>query len=84
MLMCSVQTYYLYQAANTIPASYNEGAIFRYDCLDSIKGGKISKIGDKNRPGDSLNPCFCHAYARCYVRNHATGTIEEIPPADCP
>lgn len=80
VLVCSVQAYYLYQAANTIPASYNKDKTFRFDCLDSTKGGKLSKISDKNRPEDGRNPCFCHEFAQCTDRAGRNIT----PSVDCP
>mmetsp|Transcript_29186 Transcript_29186/g.94144 ORF Transcript_29186/g.94144 Transcript_29186/m.94144 type:complete len:258 (+) Transcript_29186:2-775(+) len=55
--LCVVQSYFLYQAANTVAPSAFEDEVYRYDCHDSHKGGKVSKA--TTRPGSDLNPCFC-------------------------
>lgn len=78
---CSMQTYFVYRAAITIPASYNEKQVTRHDCLDSTKGGKLSNGDSNNRPGATLNPCFCHEHARCVLRSDRN---VEIPPLECP
>ena len=75
-MLCSVQAYFLFQAANTVPASFNDEKVYRYDCHDSQKGGKISK----DRQIVDRNPCFCHEYATC--RNKVT--LRNVTSADCP
>lgn len=74
--LCAVQAYYLYQAANATPASWHDDQTHRKDCLKSTKGGKISNA--RNRPGVTLNPCWCHEGARCVVN----GAV--VPSVDCP
>merc|ERR1711938_242682 len=45
----------------------------RYDCERSRKGGKRSTVDRLNPAGGTVNPCFCHPYARCV--DHATGRV---------
>lgn len=78
--LCCVQYYFIFLAANTVPPSSVESYVRRYDCMNSNKGGKRNKDGNKNAPGTLQHPCFCHAHARCF--DEATGA--EIFHADCP
>ncbi|KAJ8606931.1 hypothetical protein CTAYLR_008631 [Chrysophaeum taylorii] len=66
-----VQAYYLSEAANIVAGL----DLTRTDCLESTKGGKISRTN--NPPGAKLNPCFCHAGALCALADGSTSV-------DCP
>ena len=71
-LVC-VQWYYVFLAANHAPPSVMPAHTRRYDCERSRKGGKRSTVDRLNPPGGTVNPCFCHPYARCV--DHATGRV---------
>ena len=88
-LVC-VQWYYVFLAANHAPPSVMPAHTRRYDCERSRKGGKRSTVDRLNPAGGTVNPCFCHPYARCV--DHATGRVYHagdgtpaaVPcPADC-
>mmetsp|Transcript_24574 Transcript_24574/g.29589 ORF Transcript_24574/g.29589 Transcript_24574/m.29589 type:complete len:293 (-) Transcript_24574:129-1007(-) len=80
LLLCMIQTYYLYRAANNFSGShrYFDDDIYRFDCYKSRKGGKIAQ--DDSLPLIDRNPCFCHEFAQCRDSN----TNAYIEPASCP
>ncbi|KAJ1460217.1 hypothetical protein M885DRAFT_510022 [Pelagophyceae sp. CCMP2097] len=79
-LLCCTQYYFIFRAANIFPYTYNDDLVLRYDCLHSTKGGKISDLDAENTAESLMNPCFCHATARCRIR--ATNAF--IDPLTCP
>lgn len=72
-MLCGIQTYYLYQAANKVTPTALDAKIYRYDCHDSRKGGKIAK----NERLEDRNPCFCEL-GTCMSNGI------EVPASDCP
>ena len=87
-LVC-VQWYYVFLAANHAPPSVMPAHTRRYDCERSRKGGKRSTVDRLNPAGGTVNPCFCHPYAKCVdvatnrVYHAGDGTPAAVPcPAD--
>ena len=66
--MVVIQYYWLFMAAmGNYP--YDGVQAYRWDCLESTKGGKISKAMFEEGSERALNPCYCNANATCKYKN---------------
>ena len=48
---------------------YDGVEAYRWDCLQSTKGGKISRAMFYEGSERALNPCYCHANATCKYKS---------------
>ena len=64
-----IQYYSVFMAAmGNYP--YDGKAAYRWDCLESTKGGKISKAMYDEGSERAFNPCYCHSNATCKYKSH--------------
>jgi len=66
--MVVVQYYHVFMAAMDNYPFPGQKA-YRWDCLESTKGGKISKAMFDTGSERALNPCFCHGNATCKAKS---------------